>query len=98
VDEAFLHAGKNLFQLVSDDWIDDPSGMWDDGRPLICFTQDAIIGLVQYLLHGQTDVISLREHEMRSAIQEALRSEDVLNAIVTVVKAKSLSSKPIFKS
>jgi hypothetical protein len=96
VDDDFLHAGEVLFQGVSEEWIDEPSGMWDDGRPLICFTQDALVGLIRYSLHGQVEVISMREDEMRAAIQEALRSDDVLTAIVNCIRAKSQASRSLF--
>lgn len=48
--DALVHARDVLFQGVSHEWIDEPSNLWDDGRPLICFSQDALLGLVNYTL------------------------------------------------
>ena len=48
--DPFVHARDVLFQGVSQEWIDEPSNLWDDGRPLICFSQDALLGLVHYTL------------------------------------------------
>jgi hypothetical protein len=48
VDQNFLNAGEHLFDLVIHAWVDKSTGLWDNERPLICFTYDALRGLVDY--------------------------------------------------
>ncbi|HEV2962476.1 MAG TPA: hypothetical protein VG649_11665 [Candidatus Angelobacter sp.] len=95
-DEDFFHAIDILLEGVREEWIDEPTGLWDDGRPLICYTQDALVGLVTHAVYGQVDMISMRENEMRIAIQEALRSEDITTVMLSFIKSKSQSPKSLF--
>jgi hypothetical protein len=50
-----LRAGKVLYQGVCHEWVDEVSGLWDDGRPLICFTHDALVGIVSYATHFKVE-------------------------------------------
>jgi hypothetical protein len=100
VGDAFIQAGNVLFLGVSDEWIDEPTRLWDDGRPLICFSQDALIGLVNYAVEGKVDTINLGEFDLRFAIRDTLKSDEVVDAIFTILlekarnrKDKELSSK-----
>src|ERR1051326_8495711 len=92
-DEAFHQACEVLFKGVSDEWIDEPSNLWDDGRPLICFTQDALLGLVKYGLEGKEDTVTLGESDLRFAIRDTLKSEEVVEAIFNVLLAKARTRK-----
>lgn len=56
--------------------------MWDDGRPLICYTQDALNGLVRFALKGTVGTITLRENEIRTAIKETLSSGEVVDTFL----------------
>jgi hypothetical protein len=89
MDDTFFRASEVLFQGVSDDWIDDASSLWDDGRPLVCFSQDSLIGLVQYSLEGKADVVNLPDFELRAAIRESLKSDSVIDAIFDTLLEKS---------
>lgn len=88
VDNAFIRAGEVLFQGVSDDWIDETADLWDDGRPLICFSQDALIGLVSYAVEGKVDMINLPEFDLRFAVRDTLRTEEVIDAVFSVLIEK----------
>jgi len=91
VNEEFIGAGEMLFRAVSTEWRDDPTGLWDDGRPLICYTYDALKGLIQYSLEGAVGTISLRENDLRDAIRAALDSTDIGDIIWRKIREKHLS-------
>jgi hypothetical protein len=93
VTEAFIQAGNVLYAGVSDEWIDDPSNLWDDGRPLICFSQDALIGLVNFAIEGKVDTINLGEFDLRFAIRDTLKSDEVVEAIFSVLLDKARSRR-----
>lgn len=79
--DDFVQAGEILYKGVSEEWIDEPTNLWDDGRPLISFTQDALIGLVKYSLEGTVGEIRIRENDLRVAIKEALASNDIADLV-----------------
>lgn len=89
VDDELAHAGDRVLEGLSstDDWRDE-SGLWDVGRPLICWTREALVGLVSYGLSGQTSPLILRETDFRMAISDALKSRFVIDAIIEEVKNK----------
>ena len=100
MSDAFARAGDVLFSGVIEDWIDEPTSLWDDGRPLICFSQDAMVGLVNYALEGKVDTLNLTEFELRSAIIKMLKSDEVVDEVfngllekIREVKEKGLSEK-----
>lgn len=99
IDDTFIRASDVLFQGVTDDWIDEPSNLWDDGRPLICFSQDALIGLVKFSLEGKIDVVNLPEFELRSAIRDSLKSDIVIDAIfdTLIEKARTRRNQELAK-
>lgn len=88
-DDAFVGAGETLFRLLEDDWIDEPTHMWDDGRPLICFTKDALMGICNYSLFGTFNTITLKENELTEAVKSALKSSEVVSLIVDAILDKS---------
>lgn len=81
VDDSFVKAGQILFQGVGGEWIDGPTRLWDDGRPLICYSLDAMVGLVRYSLEGDVGLISLRQGDLRIAIREALNSPELVDVL-----------------
>jgi hypothetical protein len=89
VTDDFVSAGEMLLAGVGDEWIDDPSHLWDDGRPLICYTRDAMLGLVNHALEGFVPKLTLREDEIRLAIREALASSEVVEAVMNTVLLKA---------
>jgi hypothetical protein len=93
VTEDFIRAGDSLFRGVADEWIDDPTNLWDDGRPLICYTLDALVGLVRFVLHGRVDTVNLRENELRTALREVLASTEVVEAVFSSLVQKARSRK-----
>ena len=90
---AFLQAGNVLYLGVSDEWIDESTNLWDDGRPLICFSQDALVGLVSYAIEGKVDSINLSEFDLRFAVRDTLKSEEVIDAIFSVLLEKARNRK-----
>jgi hypothetical protein len=89
VTDDFVCAGEMLLAGVGDEWIDDPSHLWDDGRPLICYTRDAMLGVVNHALEGFVPKLTLREDEIRLAIREALASSEVVEAVMNTVLLKA---------
>jgi hypothetical protein len=93
VTEDFIRAGDSLFRGVADDWIDDPTNLWDDGRPLICYTLDALVGLIRFVLYGRVDTVNLRENELRAALRDVLASTEVVEAVFSSLVQKARSRK-----
>jgi hypothetical protein len=93
VGDAFIQAGSVLFAGVSEEWIDEPTRLWDDGRPLICFSQDALLGLVNYFLEGKVDTVNLGEYDLRFAIRDTLKSDEVVDAVFNVLLEKARGRK-----
>jgi hypothetical protein len=89
VNDSFIKASEILFQGITDEWIDEPSSLWDDGRPLICFSQDSLVGLVKYSLEGRVEMVNLPEFELRTAIKDALKTENVIDAIFETLVEKA---------
>jgi hypothetical protein len=89
VTDDFVCAGEMLLTGVGDEWIDDPTHLWDDGRPLICYTRDAMLGFVHHALEGFVPKLTLREDEIRLAIREALASSEVVEAVMNTVLLKA---------
>lgn len=89
VTDQFVRAGEELFRGVSDEWIDEPTDLWDDGRPLICYSRDALIGVVRHALEGVVPRLLLREDEIRAAVRDALVSSDVIDAVSAAVLEKA---------
>ncbi|HEY0139732.1 MAG TPA: hypothetical protein VGF48_02490 [Thermoanaerobaculia bacterium] len=85
ISDDVVRASEAIFAGVSTEWIDEPSNLWDDGRPLICYTQDALIGLIKYTLQGAMGTVSLREDQLRRALGAALQSEDVIELLVAAL-------------
>lgn len=90
-------AGETLFGLVQEEWVDESTNMWDDGRPLICFTKDAMLGIGNYSASRPTGIVNLRESELIEAVRNALKSSDDINSIVESIleKSQTQSDKPI---
>lgn len=89
ITDDFVRAGEVLLTGVGDEWIDDPSHLWDDGRPLICYTRDALLGFVHHAVEGFVPKLTLREDEIRLAIREALASSEVVEAVMNTVLLKA---------
>jgi hypothetical protein len=89
ITDSFQRASEELARGVAEEWIDEPSGLWDDGRPLICYTRDALVGLVQHGIRGVRPRIILRESDIRSAIRDALTSNDVMDAVSNAVLVRA---------
>jgi hypothetical protein len=88
--DPLIRAAELLVTGVTSEWIDTPTGLWDDGRPLICYTLDALTSTVRYFLEGIVPTISLRENTLRDAVRQALSSPEVVDAVVTLLKGKAL--------
>ncbi len=84
--EDLILAGSVLLGGVLVEWVDESSGLWDDGRPLICYSQDALLGLVNYGTGGIVPVVSLREDVLRNAIREALASNDAVDIVLDAIR------------
>jgi hypothetical protein len=93
VDDVFIRAGEILFLGVSDEWIDEPTNLWDDGRPLICFSQDALLGIVNYFLEGRVDTVNIGENALRTAIRDTLKSDEVAEVVFNVLLEKARNQK-----
>ena len=89
MDDTFFRASEVLSQGVSEEWIDEASNLWDDGRPLICFSQDSLIGLVRYSLEGKADMVNLPDFQLRVAIRESLKSDAVIEVIFETLIEKT---------
>lgn len=89
ISNEIIDAAEIIYTGVSDEWIDEPSNMWDDGRPLICYTYDAILGVINYGMGGKIDSLSFKENELRSAIKEALSSSDVIDSVYEYIRDRA---------
>jgi len=85
VTEDFIDAGVTLWGGVTKEWIDETTGLWDHGRPLVCYSQDAILGMVRYAQEGVVNSVTLRENDLRSAIKDALANDAVVDAVVEAI-------------
>src|SRR5258708_6329086 len=93
VSDDFVRAGEILFRGVSDSWIDEGTDLCDGGPPLICYSQDALIGLVRHAVEGAVGEISLRENDLRTAIREALQSDEVVNTVYDAFMERAVTLK-----
>jgi hypothetical protein len=93
VEDEFVAACEALYQGVTDEWIDENTNMWDDGRPLICFSLDAMVGLVEYGLGGRVEELRVRGDVLRKAVVDALGDKEVVK-LVTEKVMENIARRP----
>jgi hypothetical protein len=85
-DAELERVGKVVLdEGLVDDWIDEPTKMWDDGYPFICDTFEAMLGIINYAKGGIIKSYSIRETMLGAIIQEALTSREVVDQIVSQI-------------
>ena len=85
----FIGAAELLFEALRSEWIDGPTKMWDDGRPLICYTHQALVALVNHSLYGSVEEVTLREDELRAAVRDALDQSNLVDEIVQQIVSQT---------
>jgi hypothetical protein len=77
-----LKAIEVMYIGVSKEWVDS-SGVWDSTRPLICFTQDAIIGLIRYSLDLGVEDFKINEIQLKRVLRDVLTADKTIDLIAS---------------
>ena len=84
--KKFEKATTEISAALRDDWIDQSLSIWDDGRPLVYYANDAMFGLLHYYSSGQIMKISIREDILRTKIKEYLTSTKFIDEFINQLK------------
>ncbi len=89
ISEDIRKFAFDLYKNTTDvnEWVDEGTGLWDDGNPLISFTKDALLGIIDYSKSGPgPKIISIEEAKLREAIEIALNDDRVIEIIWNKLK------------
>jgi len=81
VSETVVRATAVLDGAAREEWIDAPTDLWDDGRPLVCYSQDALVGLVKHALQGEGAAMNLTETDLLITMREVLQSDEIVSTL-----------------
>jgi len=84
--EKFQKVTSQLASALRSDWIDQATSIWDDGRPLVYYAVDAMLGLLQFYFSGEISTISIREDILRIKIKEYLSSSRFIDGFINQLK------------
>jgi hypothetical protein len=84
--EKYQKVTSELVSALRSDWIDQGYSIWDDGRPLVYFAVDAMLGLLRFYSSGKIFEITIREDILRIKLKEYLSSPGFIDGFINRLK------------